>query len=355
MNSYACRGASGLAALLLALLSGVAYAAEPPPAPVAVAKAVEQPLAPVTWYTGAVLSRRDAQLPAEVAGRLNWVSDVGDVLEQGGVAARLDDVLVKQRLLEYEASVQGELARLGFLEKEVTRLNRLAQTNIAAQSQLDEAQSKLAATRSDLDAARARVSQAREQLLRSQLRAPFTGVVSERYREAGEWADVGEPVLRLVDTAALEVQTQVPVSTLPFVKVGDELELVAGPMTDVATVQSVVPVGDDRSRLYELRLTPASTQWVAGQTVRVQVPTAAPQAVVAVPRDALVLRRDGARVFRVKDDNTAEAVMVTTGVASGELIEVRGGIRGGDRVVIRGGERLRPGQAVSIVGGGVEQ
>ncbi|KPK37333.1 MAG: hypothetical protein AMJ69_11890 [Gammaproteobacteria bacterium SG8_47] len=329
-----------------------ARAAEPPPAPVSVVAAVEQALAPVAWYTGAVLSRRDAEMPAEVAGRLVWVADVGDSVEQDGVVARLDDDLVRQRLLENEASVAGEQARLGFLDKEVARLKRLAQTNIAAQSQLDEAQSNLAATRSDLAAAEARVSQARQQLQRSQLRAPFPGVVTERYREAGEWAGVGEKVLRLVDPVALEVQTQVPVSTLPFVKVGDELKLVAGTYNDVAQVQSVVPVGDDRSRLYELRLKPASTQWTAGQTVRVGIPTAEARAVVAVPRDALVLRRDGARVYRIKDDDTAEPVMVTTGVAAGDLIEVRGGIRAGDRVVTRGGERLRPGQKVSMVPGG---
>ena len=68
---------------------------------------------------------------------------------------------------------------------------------------------------------------------------------------------------------------------------------------------------------------------------------------IAVPRDALVLRRDGTTVFRILADDTAERVSVQTGIAAGDLIEVTG-IEPGDRVVTRGGERLRPGQKVVI-------
>jgi multidrug efflux pump subunit AcrA (membrane-fusion protein) len=67
-----------------------------------------------------------------------------------------------------------------------------------------------------------------------------------------------------------------------------------------------------------------------------------------VPRDALVLRRDGVSIFRVDGNNLAEQVSVTTGIAEGDYIEVSGGIMPGDRVIIRGSERLRSGQAVKI-------
>jgi len=72
--------------------------------------------------------------------------------------------------------------------------------------------------------------------------------------------------------------------------------------------------------------------------------------VTVIPRDSLVLRRSGVSVFRILDDNTAERVKVTTGMAEGDLIEVQGDIQPGDRVVIRGGERLRAGQEVEVRG-----
>ncbi len=66
-----------------------------------------------------------------------------------------------------------------------------------------------------------------------------------------------------------------------------------------------------------------------------------------VPRDALVLRANASRVYRINDDELAEPVDVVLGNADGKWIEVSGDLTAGDRVVIRGGERLRPGQKVT--------
>ncbi|MCK5479661.1 MAG: efflux RND transporter periplasmic adaptor subunit, partial [Gammaproteobacteria bacterium] len=85
-----------------------------------------------------------------------------------------------------------------------------------------------------------------------------------------------------------------------------------------------------------------------GQGVRVAIPTAEPQSAVVIPRDALVLRRDGSSVFRILDDDTAERITVVTGIADGDWIAVSGGISPGDRVVVRGGERLKAGDSVSL-------
>jgi len=71
--------------------------------------------------------------------------------------------------------------------------------------------------------------------------------------------------------------------------------------------------------------------------------------VLAVPRDALVLRGDGASVYVVDEQNTARQVSVAIGIGSENLIEVKGPIQPGDRVVIRGNERLRAGQAVQVI------
>ena len=111
-------------------------------------------------------------------------------------------------------------------------------------------------------------------------------------------------------------------------------------------VRTLVPVGDLQSRLYEVRLTVAADGWSSGQSVRLSVPAAASRTATVVPRDSLVLRRDGTSVFRVGPDNTAEKVSVTTGIADGDYIEVGGKIGPGDRVIIRGGERLRDGMKV---------
>ena len=320
----------------------------PPPAPVVVATAESRMLAPVTWYPGTVISRNRARVAAEVEGRLVWVADIGARIAEGDVVARLDDALLRQSLAEGEAAVARERARLTYLDAQVSRLETLVTQNTATRSRLDESVAERDVARSELRAARARVALTMERLERTQIKAPFGGIVTERMRQSGEWARSGEAVVRVVDAAALEVQTWIPIAALAFVEEGSELELQANPSRITAMVRTIVPVGDNRSRLYELRLEVGGRSWPVGQDVRVAIPTAAARDVVAIPRDALVLRRGGAAVYRVDDKGLADRVAVTPGIAQGELIEVDG-ISPGDRVVVRGGERLRPGQAVQVV------
>ncbi|MFQ5993692.1 MAG: efflux RND transporter periplasmic adaptor subunit [Acidiferrobacterales bacterium] len=339
---------AGLTALAGAFTPYVAAQA-PPTVPVVVAKAEQRVLAPVTYFPGAIISRDDARIAAEVEGRLMWVADVGTTVNKDDIVVRLDDELIRQDLVEQEATVRREKARLKFYTQEVKRLEPLLKRKVITPSNLDQAISNRDVAKGELAVARARVRQTRERLKRTKIHAPFGGVVTERFAQAGEWASEGEAIVRLVDARAIEIQTRVPVSTLAFIKKGTTLTLNASPREGTARVRTIVPVGGDRSRLYELRLTPIDTRWTAGQTVKVAVPTAAPRKVIAVPRDALVIRRDGTSVYRILDDNTAERVSVKPGVAAGAFIEVRNGVRPGDRVVIRGGERLRPKQKVVVI------
>lgn len=336
---------------LLFMLATAGAAAQqaggPPPAPVVVETATSQRLAPVSWYPGTVISRNKARLAAEVAGRLIAVAEVGTNLARGDVVARLDDTLLQQTLNENLAAVSREQARLKFLSAEVRRLEKLAKRNTATQSQLEEAVANLGVTRSELAATRARVDHTRERIERTVLYAPFDGVVVERLLEPGEWAEEGSAVLRLVDSSSLYVQAWVPVQALRYVSENTSLRLKANPKETDGTVHTIVPVGDARSRLYELRIVVNDGMFSVGEDLRVAVPAAEPREVVAIDRDALVLRRDGAVVYRVGADETAERVEVETGIAAGRLIEVSG-IREGDRVVVRGGERLRSGQKVLV-------
>ena len=333
-----------------AWLAGLATAAHAQggPAPVVVSIATERLLAPVIPYPGTVISRNQARLAAEVEGRLEWVADVGAVVRRGESVARLDEVLLKHTMIADQAAVAREQARLKYQTAEVNRLTPLVKKQSVSQSQLDEAMSNRSMTEAEIGAAEAQVALARERLRRANLRATFDGVIAERLLQAGEWAESGATVVRLVDTSSLEVQTWVPVNALKFIRQGSTLTLAGNPSNAVGTVRTIVPVGDNRSRLYEVRLAIDHDRWPVGTDVRVAVPSAEARKVLTIPRDALVLRRDGTTVYRIDAEGLAQRISVNTGMAVGELIEVDG-IQSGDRVVTRGAERLRPGQNVTII------
>ncbi|NDY95833.1 efflux RND transporter periplasmic adaptor subunit [Wenzhouxiangella limi] len=334
---------------LLALLVPVAQAQFGGASPVELSEARVTMMAPTMQVAGTVVSRSDASLAAEVEGRLIEVADVGTRVEAGDVIARIEDTPLRLRAQELAAEITRAQARLRFLEAELVRFERLAETNLAAVSQIEQTRSERDVATSDLTVVRSRLEQIEDQLERTRITAPFPGVVVERVAQAGERVAVGTRVVRLVDPASLEVVARAPLSYYRYVEPGDELGLNFADEELIAPVRTVVSVGDESRHVFELRLDLAESLPV-GQTVRVTVPTANVREVLAVPRDALVLRGDGIAVFIVDEDNTARRIRVTTGIGAGDWIEVSGPIQAGDRVVIRGNERLRPGQEVSVQG-----
>ena len=338
-------------ALALALLASAALAEDrrgPPPALVVVEHAVKRAVSPTALYSATVISRDDAKLAGEIAGRLTWVAEVGDRFREGESVARLDDTFYRQQVIEERSIIQREQAKYDFHTRQVERLEKLLTENNIAQSQVDQERMDRSVAHNNILSAQARLSQAEERLKRTTILAPFGGVVSERWLQAGEWADHGDAIVRLVSTENLEIETHIPAASLGLVSVGAPLAYTDGKGSGVGTVRTIVPVGGEVSRLYELRISVSDPTLSAGNLLQVAVPTAHPREAMLVPRDALILRREGVHVYRINGESVAERVAVQTGIAEADYIEVVGEIREHDRVVIRGGENLRPGMTVMV-------
>jgi len=316
-----------------------------PPANVHVARASIQSLAPFTLVPGTVVSRNDAKLAAEVTGRLLEVADVGTVVARGDVVAQIEDTQIKLRKDEQQAEVERAKAKLRYLESEERRYVKLADSNLAAATKLEQTRSDRDVSRSDLQVARSRLAQIEDQLARARISAPFDGIVVERLMMPGERVDVGRNVVRMVDQQRLEVIARAPLEYYSYVRPGQQLELTTGPVLVSGTVRTV----SENTHQFELRLDIEGNRFPVGQTLRVSIPTADARDALVVPRDALVLRPEGITVFAVDEDQTARQVKVTTGIGAGEKIEVVGDLGDGDTVIIRGNERLRPGQSVTIM------
>jgi len=335
---------------LLSLAPALAAAqGGPPPATVRVVAAQMAKLAPSIQVPGTVVSRNDARIAAEVGGRLTWIAEIGAPVAAGEPVARIDDAELILQRDEFRGVLASQESQRGFLEREADRLQRLAAENNAAKNRLDEVESDLRSATSDILVARARLGQIELQLERTRVRAPFDGIVTERLRTPGEHTSPGDEIVRMVDPGNLEVVARAPLSSLGFVEVDNELQFHSEQNAGTGTVRTLVPFGDSRSHMFELRLSIPASPWRVGENVRLSVPTGAPTEVLAVPRDALVLRRDGASVFRIAENGTAERIEVVPGLGAGEMVAVTGRIAPGDRIVVRGAERLRAGQPVNIL------
>jgi len=337
-----------LLVLLLAFTFSVAAFAQGfGPAPVVVSDVEYRELAPSVDVPGTVVSRFDSSLASELSAKLVWIAEVGTVVKKDETVARLEDFTYKLLEMEAQGRVEREQARVKFLKSERERLAQLAANNLSAKSQLDQNESDLAVAVSEEKIAQVQLGLAQIAMHITQIRAPFDGIVTERLRNIGERLNVADEIIRVVDPNSLEVVARAPLNTVNYIKANAVLNMHNDFRNDEATVRVIVPFGNPQSHMFEIRLDVDPEVWTVGESVRLSMPTADVKHVLAVPRDALVLRREGASVFKVKDDNTVEQVSVITGLGDGSHIEVIGELAEGDQVVTRGAERLSPGMEVS--------
>jgi RND family efflux transporter MFP subunit len=309
-------------------------------------------LAPHAGAPGSVISISDSQIAAATPGPIVWTAEVGDEVAKGDVIARIDPADAVAMRDEARADIARLSARAAQAAKLVERYEGLGEDGGESEATIDQLRADRDAAQGDLSRARVALRRAETALERTEVKAPFGGRVVARQIDVGEYVNPGAPIVRLVNTEALEVAARATDALLASVAPGDVIAVKNGDQTVDAEVRAVVPVGDETNRTLEVRLGLPKTDWRVGSAVEVRLPRTAKKRVVAVHRDALILRADRVSVFVVGADDVAKQIDVELGAADGDLIEAIGDVKAGDRIVIRGGERLRDGQKVLVQGGG---
>ncbi|MBV8977177.1 MAG: efflux RND transporter periplasmic adaptor subunit [Alphaproteobacteria bacterium] len=321
----------------------------PPPPSVGVSTARLVKMAPKVSLPGTVVSRSDSQLASEVEGRIAWVAEVGTAVKQGDVVARIDNKLASLQLQSDKSNAARLAAQLRYDREQAARMDNLFNQSAIAKSTRDQALSTKDMDSAALAQAEASFKKSQYQFSHSDIRAPFSGRVVARLINAGEYATPGKPVVRLVDTQSLEVSVQSPIDTARNVAEGTQLAVELQGKSVPARVRAIVPVGDIASRTIEVRLALPAGAGLVGDAAKVFMPSDLPRDVVAVPRDALVLREESTYVFKVDRKDKAQRVAVETGAEEGAMVEIKGAVTPGDRVIVRGAERLEAGQKVKAV------
>lgn len=361
----------GVLLLLLAIVSlppGTSRAQEDG-ALVRVDRVKREPLVQTVPVLGRLVPRQAGEVSAQVDAPVKaFLVEVGDRVEAGQVIARLDPSRLKAmrdqdagKLGEARAKLTTARAQLGLARQELDRLEKLkasaafsqaryddaAQTVAIYEAQVVEAQAAMSTARADLDLAEIDV-------VDTEIRAPYNGVVTQRMTEAGAWVRIGDPLVRLMADGSLEIEADVPSQRLAGLSPGTQVRFTLDDGSrHEAGVRAIVPEENPLTRTRAVRLMPSfgDTQGnlAADQSVTVYVPVGAPRTVLSVHKDA-VIRRDGAAMVFVAKGTVAEPRPVELGEAVGSRYEVLSGLAEGELVVVRGNERLRPGDKVRIDG-----
>ncbi|ANV88734.1 efflux RND transporter periplasmic adaptor subunit [Picosynechococcus sp. PCC 7117] len=263
-----------------------------------------------------------------------------ELFEAGAIAAdTLDET--RTRRDGAAASVSQNQATLREAEQRLQELRRGPRLETLAQA---EAQ---------LQQAQAQVSLVTTRLRETQVRAPRSGKILEKFAQLGDLSTANEPLFNLLEAGQLELEANIPETQLNQVEIGQTVEITSDRDPNLqltGQIQEIVPTVDRQSRQATLKISlPPGTDLKPGMFLRGNIILAQAQG-LGVPTEA-VIPQDGeqATVFRVNADDTVTAVTVQLGeLLDNDQIEVLGGLQAGDRLVVKGAPYLKDGDAIEI-------
>jgi multidrug efflux system membrane fusion protein len=314
--------------------------------------AVEHSIRSFVRLPGTVESRFTSVVAGQAAGVVIALEvRAGDRVEKEQPLAQLRRSFYEVQLQAAQGLRKEADARLELAASQLRRAQDLFGESVVSQADLDDALSEHTAWLGRLDQSQAEIDRLELVLEYCTVRAPFRGVVVAKRTDVGQWIGLGDPVMEMVSLDELRVRVDVPERYYDLVEPGVDagVSFEALPQLGVTgSVDRVIPSANPRSRTFpvQIGLENVEGRIAVGMLAEVALPVGATVRALVVPKDAVV--RDGTAevLFRIRDDETVEAVPVTSGRGAGSWVVVTGDVAEGDRVVTRGNERLRDGQSV---------
>lgn len=304
--------------------------------------------------TGSIAPERRADLRAEVSAVvLQVLKDNGDTVHRGELLVRLDDTAIRDSLASAQDAVRSSGQSFDQSERALQRLKTLRESGMASTQQLEDAEIRRNNAQSDLSAAKTRAAQARQQLERTLTKAPFDGIVSDRKVSAGDTAQMGKELLKVMDPASLRLEGLVSADAIGQIAVGQRVHFRVngyGAQEFSGSVKRINPAANANTRQLEVLVAFASENQpkLAGLYAEGRI-EAARQSALMLP--GLVLTREGDKTFvwRVKGA-IVQKLAVLLGERdprSGDFV-LRSGLSAGDQLIRNPSANLKDGQKVQL-------
>jgi len=326
---------------ILTLLQATAQAAETE-AELATAEVSMDMLSREFRLDGVVEAINKATVSAQTAGTIQKILvDVDDYVEKGAVIVQLKDVSQKAQLKKAQAGEQEAISNLSKAEDEYERIKDIYAKKVVSKSQMDDATHALSAAKARLDSARASLEEAREQLSYTRVRAPYSGIVTERHVELGEAVQAGTKVMTGVSLDKLRVIVDVPQNLINKIRVFGKAYVYAeaglgGELVQVAVDKiTIFPIADRASNTFLVRLDlPEGIAGLfPGMFVKASLVTGEKQ-VLQVPQQSIVYRSELTAVYVIGDDGTINFRHVRLGRKNNGNIIVLSGLTEGEKVAL---------------------
>jgi RND family efflux transporter MFP subunit len=304
--------------------------------------------------SGALAPRREAEIRAEIGGSVLQVyADKGQPVGRNALLARIDDSAVRDSYLSARSTVSAAKNAGALARRNLERAQALSEAGAISDRDLEQARLNAMTAQSQLADANARLAAAQKQLDATQVRAPFAGVISDRPVNAGDVVTPGSALFTMMDPASgMKFEAAVPPEEFAGLRVGAPVQFrVNGfpgrvfngsverinPTADPATGQIGVYVG-----------VPGTAGLVGGLYAEGRVGSRAKFALTA-PLNALITSGDTTFVMRVKASR-AQRVQVRVGIRDEETerAELIGQLAAGDTLLVGAAASISPNSPIRV-------
>jgi membrane fusion protein, multidrug efflux system len=332
--------AAAVATFCLAACHGEQHGFAPPPPVVEVFTVVPETVRDTIVLVGQLESESSVELRPEIDGVVESI----DFAE--GQSVKKGDVLFHLRDAEQRAHVREAKARAKLAEEVFRRISLLAEKEVSARVEFDKASA-------ELEVARAEAELREVELEKTQVRAPFDGVVGARLVSPGERVRRSTKMVKVDAVDRLQLVFAVPEIGVPFVRTGMPVKISVKPFPEIrfdGEVFFVSPTLDASTRRLSLKA------WVPnpgrklqpGLFANLEVQLAERENALVVPDAALMVDQAGSFVWRIGADGKASRAPIEIGLRKAARVEIASGLEAGDKIVSAGTQKVTEGAPVEI-------
>jgi RND family efflux transporter MFP subunit len=244
-------------------------------------------------------------------------------------------------------------------ESTLKRFDTLYQRKSVSPQEYDEVKARYQGSQARAEAAQAGAAQAKAAVAQAQtafgytrVRAPFSGVVTERKVDPGVLAAPGMPLLTLEVARRYRLEATVDEASLRFVRIGEPVSVTLDAYPDqplMGRITQIVPAADPNTRTFLVKVElPSSAILRSGLFARANLSRGERDSLV-IPRTAVVERGALRAVYVVGPDQIASLRFVTVGETVGDRLEVLSGLNVKESVVLSPGDRELGGKRVEVL------
>lgn len=288
--------------------------------------------------SGTVLANEDVEIRSEVQGKIVKIAfQEGARVKKGDLLVKIDDDELQARLLQAVSS--RKLA-----EDNEFRMRKQLEIEAVAKKDYD-------AALNELNRAKAESQLLKAQLGKTELRAPFGGVVGLKQVSEGAFVGPSTLITTLQELDPVKVDFTIPGKYAGWVKPGQAVGFTVQGSAErhQAKVYAVDPRIDPATRTLRIRATCPNPggRILPGSFATIEVPLESVAGALLVPTEAVTADARGAKVFLYKAGK-AEPRPVQAGLRTDSAVQITGGLAPGDTVITSGVVTLRPGAAVKL-------